>query len=169
MTGEQDVRKSIEAVNGLDFRQLVEFVRESNRIEGILTASTEEVTEHQRFVTRPVLTIGIVSKLVGVLQPNAKLRDKVGLDVRVGRHTPPPGGPHIVQVLGMMLDSANDLKREAYDVHCEYETLHPFTDGNGRSGRAIWLWMMLRQQTGYRLQRLFLHEFYYQTLAHTGR
>jgi Fic family protein len=35
-------------------------------------------------------------------------------------------------------------------------------DGNGRSGRAIWLWQMLRQEGGAPLG--FLHHFYYQTL-----
>lgn len=49
-----------------------------------------------------------------------------------------------------------------YDVHQQYETLHPFTDGNGRSGRALWLWQMIRD--GQRAQLGFLHTWYYQSL-----
>jgi hypothetical protein len=40
----------------------------------------------------------------------------------------------------------------------------PTTDGNGRSGRALWLWCMRgRAPLG------FLHQFYYQTLGAAER
>ena len=47
--------------------------------------------------------------------------------------------------------------------HVQYERLHPFTDGNGRSGRALWAWQMMRRREGLALG--FLHRFYYQTLV----
>ena len=39
---------------------------------------------------------------------------------------------------------------------------HPFTDGNGRSGRALWLWQMNNHAPFG-----FLHTFYYQTLENS--
>ncbi len=60
-----------------------------------------------------------------------------------------------------------------YISHVAYENLHPFTDGNGRSGRALWLWQMMHgtmRQVNMARDLGFLHTFYYQTLnASDGR
>jgi Fic/DOC family protein len=89
------------------------------------------------------------------------------MNVAVGSHRPPPGGPDIPGALGFLLDT---MKRglDPWTTHKRYETLHPFMDGNGRSGRALWLWQMIHQYGGrdpYALRRGFLHTFYYQTLS----
>jgi hypothetical protein len=137
-----------------------EFVRESNRIEGIHRDPTRaEVEATDEFVYAEIMTVGRVKALVAVLQPNARIRDREGLNVRVGSHIAPPGGPQIVAALQGILGAMED----PYDTHHQYETLHPFTDGNGRSGRALWLWQMLRN--GYPIPAIgFLRTWYYQSL-----
>ena len=134
------------------------FVSESNRIEGIHRVTKEEILATERFCALGSLQVKDVVELVAVYAPHAQLRTVHGLNVRVGQRIPPPGGPHIQANLESILQTANREVCTPYQVHQRYETLHPFTDGNGRSGRAIWLWQMREAPLG------FLHHWYYQAL-----
>ena len=137
---------------------LEDFVRESNRIEGILRDPTgREITAHKALLALDRITVGNLEVFVMGIQPDAVLRREVGLNVRVGNHIAPAGGPEIEGRLENIL--AHMDKHGAYKTHLAYEDLHPFTDGNGRSGRALWLWQM-----GGEAPIGFLHRFYYQTL-----
>lgn len=145
---------------------LSNFVSESNRIEGIKETIQLQIDAHQDFLMQEILQIGDLVKLVGVLQPDAVLRDVAGRNVRVGGHIPPKGGPLVISALDRVL--TNSRHGGCHEVHVDYENLHPFTDGNGRSGRAVWAWMMLRDgpRSEAMLKQLgFLHSFYYQTLS----
>lgn len=141
---------------------LNDFLSESLRIEGILRPpSIAEMDAMKAFLVLHNLTIENVTGLVKVFQPHAELRDQKGMDVRVGNHIPPKGGPRIKQLLQAVLDQANSAD-PMWDVHVAFETVHPFLDGNGRSGRAIWLWQWRRM--GREIPRSFLLEWYYQSL-----
>ena len=60
-----------------------------------------------------------------------------------------------------ILDEANLGSIDPWWTHCLYEELHPFLDGNGRSGRVLWLWQQRGRPTP---PLLFLHRFYYESL-----
>lgn len=141
------------------------FVRESNRIEGIRRAPTKgEMAAHERFLSLDAPTVADMQAFV-MSVAGRTIRDMPGMNVRVGNHFPPPGGADIPGALGFILD---DAKRGVgtYTTHRRYETLHPFMDGNGRSGRVLWLWQMIHQmQDPYVLSRGFLHTWYYQSLS----
>lgn len=142
---------------------VIDFIRESNKIEGINRNPTqEEIDEFNRFMDLREVTVKELQVFVAVYQPNARLRNEYGLNVRVGNYYPPFGGPEIYSLLESILNIQN-----AFDQHINYEKLHPFTDGNGRSGRALWAWKNRDLSLG------FLHRFYYDTLNHfshkTGR
>ena len=139
------------------------FMRESNRIEGIKRDPTkEEIDATWWFIELAEVKIADVIELVKVYQPDARIRDRADLNVRVGNHVAPQGGPAIVTRLRRLLHKINRDHCTPYWAHHQYETLHPFTDGNGRSGRALWLWHEYMRGSNAPLG--FLHTWYYQSL-----
>lgn len=144
---------------------LIRFITESNGIEGICREPLDiEIEEAERFLELNEVTLGDVVDFIGVYEPKAILRYKTGLNVTVGNHIPPLGGMSIIYALESILEDVNNFNKSSFDIHCEYETLHPFTDGNGRSGRMLWLWMEYKR-LGYLPKLGFLHSFYYQALS----
>jgi len=144
---------------------LRQFVTESNRIEGILRPPTErEVVALEGFLDLEDISVLDIANLVAVFEPGAQLRTRPGMDVRIGGHLPMEGGPKVLEALDNWCNT--HLSKGPYEAHLDYEYLHPFTDGNGRSGRALWLYgMKYRNRLPQVERRGFLHEFYYQTLS----
>jgi len=143
--------------------RILDHIRESNRIEGIeREPTTGEVQAHIDFLGLDEITIADLERFVSVYQPGAVLRLRPGMNVRVGAYYPPEGGEHIREQLQALLDEINAGVVTSWHAHLAYEALHPFTDGNGRSGRMLWYWMV--RETSF-VHLGFLHSWYYQTLA----
>lgn len=146
--------------------QIKAFLRESNRIEGIARVPfATEVKAFTEFLLVDAVTVENLSNLQNVFAPGKPLRDRVGMNVRVGSYAAPRGGPEIRDDLEQILRTLG--ARRPWETHVDFERVHPFTDGNGRSGRALWAWQMIRHgKDPFALG--FLHSFYYQTLEYSA-
>lgn len=147
---------------------LYDFAVESNHIEGI--KDKESHVKHKKalsdFLNYKKLSIKNVEQFV-IKVAGKKLRSNPNDMVMIaGRVAPKP--EIMLPLFDELLEKIQMGYLTPYEAHFEYEYLHPFMDGNGRSGRAIWLWQMVkfRQWHG---QRSFLHEHYYQSLSHLSK
>jgi Fic family protein len=84
--------------------------------------------------------------------------------VRVGNHLPPPAA----DVSGLMFELLEWWNGEATALspvlsaailHYRFEHIHPFADGNGRTGRALALWELYRR--GFDSHHIFSVDEYY--------
>ena len=84
--------------------------------------------------------------------------------VRVGLYRPPP--PH--DVSGLMFDLLEWWNEKSATLspvlssailHYRFEAIHPFADGNGRTGRALALWELYRR--GFDTHHIFSVDEYY--------
>ena len=138
------------------------FLVESNGIEGITEEPTsDQLKNAEAFIGLDEVIISHLEFLALVFQPDALLRVRKGMDVRVGDYHPPKGGLHVRETLVDILRYG--MKFTPRQIHQDYEKLHPFTDCNGRTGRLLWLWQMEKFHGGAPLG--FLHTYYYQTLS----
>ena len=86
--------------------------------------------------------------------------------VRVGNYFPPPPG----DVSGLMMEMLDWWNKDTVKLspvissavlHHRFESIHPFADGNGRTGRAIALWELYRR--GFDTHHIFsVDEFYWE-------
>jgi len=166
----EDMREVRAALSEMRFvGRLMDFAEESNHIENIHNheANKDAYNRLVVFLALDSLTIQDVCNF----NTAGKLRDKVGMDVSIGGHIPPLGCPEMAYTFKDIIDivstghapfnGARDLS--AFRNHEDFEMLHPFTDGSGRTGRAIWLWQMVKQ-FDYALENGFLKQWYYQSL-----
>lgn len=144
---------------------LRDFMQESLTIENIRRAPlTQELRATREFLGLDTVTWQAMCELALVYEPRkGRLRERGGMDVTVGSYTPPKGGPAIKGKLKEILEAINIGSVTPYRGHCLYESLHPFLDSNGRTGRTLWAWHMFRDgKDPFYIP--FLHRFYYQAL-----
>ena len=127
---------------------MTQHIRESNLIEGIddEEADQDSMMAWQRLVKEREITHGVLMQLHSeiTLHQQDLYQNERGnyrrIQVYVGAHTPPAA--HMIPSL--MMDYLQTFKSmDPINAHIRFETIHPFVDGNGRTGRMLLWWHQL--------------------------
>lgn len=111
-----------------------------------------------------------IFKLHAIIAGNAMDQGEAGryrsINVRVGNFVP----PFYKEVSGLMFELLEWWNKEALllspvlssaIIHHRFESIHPFADGNGRTGRSLALWELYRR--GFDSHHIFsVDEFYWE-------
>src|SRR6266508_3688 len=155
----------------------VRMIEEGQSIPSVTERSRREVLNYftaLRFVERhqrqAKITHDSVLELHAIIASEIMDQGRAGryrdIRVRVGSYLPPP--PE--QVSGLMKELLDWWNKDAAQwspvlssavIHYRFEEIHPFADGNGRTGRALALWELYRR--GFDTQHIFsVDEFYWE-------
>lgn len=126
-------------------------IRESNLIEGIDNPAADrrarwawKYLREQRTITKEVL-LETHRRITYTQLPKGESGHYRRVQVYVGNHKPP--GSLLVPILMTEWMEKLLINQNALDpiqMHIEFETIHPFIDGNGRTGRMLLWWHELQ-------------------------
>lgn len=155
----------------------VRAVEEGREIPAVAARARREVVNYfagLRFVeqnaAKKTISHEDISRLHKIIAGEAMDQGTAGryrtIAVQVGRYVPPP--PE--EVSGLMFELLTWWNQESARLspvlssailHYRFEAIHPFADGNGRTGRALALWELYRR--GFDTHHIFsVDEFYWE-------
>lgn len=108
--------------------------------------------------TDKIITNNSIKKIQHILEENdAGFRKQAGTQLKndqTGKviYTPPQHPDEILTLMGELEQFINDNDRSDYDdlvkmalIHHQFESIHPFYDGNGRTGRILNILYLVKQ------------------------
>jgi hypothetical protein len=134
--------------NPVAFNQrVIDFVRENNRLAGILRdPSPAEIGAHRGLLAARTLRVENLQMFVRHVETDARLREH---DWTGGRQRSYGRRTMYEDLEDLLLRSGEDLWPPEL-LQQRYMQLRPFTDANGRSGRALWLRQVEQTRTRQR-------------------
>ena len=133
----------MEADRDLDLREVFEAKNLARVTEYIRTRANEQAVDRD-------LILLLHRMLISNIDDNVAGRfRKAGEYVRVGTHLAPAPG-HIERLMDQLLvdyasDTTSHFMEKISRFHLEFERIHPFVDGNGRIGRVIVNFQLIRE------------------------
>ena len=140
--------------------EITEFLKESNAIEGVYDDQSLKQAElaWEYLMSEALLSPGVILKTHKILMKNQPLKPR-----EIGSFRQVPvyiGGKQafdwtlIIPVINNWCERANlmvkypgsggRIEGDIKDHHVSYEKIHPFVDGNGRTGRMFLNWQRVR-------------------------
>lgn len=142
-------------------------IRESNLIENIdsttedliSVAAWEFLAVHTRLNLEVVLNLHRLITVKQLAQDAGKLRM---VDVRVGPYLKMPW-EMVSGMLGLWLRTMREWSQlDPVHMHVQFEHIHPFVDGNGRTGRMLMWWHQMKRGEKPVLLTLEKRDLYYE-------
>ncbi len=148
-----------------NFSQVKEFLGESNAIESVYDTDsfTQAYLAWEYLTTHKTLTLGIILETHRILMKNQDLKDnekgyfrkipiyiggRMGIDASEIEHDL----SHWIEEMNQNHIGGDMAMTKV--LHVKYEKIHPFVDGNGRTGRMFMNWWRLKNN----LPLLIIHE-----------
>ncbi len=115
--------------------------RGPDRVPGMFEAWMDAL--HEQYVGEP-LNARMVTRWAAMIEPNYNYPDEWrGVDVMLtsftGETVIPPHSVNVPRLMLRFFEHVEDM--EALEAYKEFERIHPFEDGNGRTGKIILNWL----------------------------
>lgn len=132
----------MEADRDLDLREVFEAKNLARVMEYVRTKAIEQPLNEEMILLLHNMLIGNINDAVA-----GRFRKKNEY-VRVGTHIAPPP-EHLARLMQQLLidydaDTKSHLVEKIAHFHLEFERIHPFVDGNGRIGRLLMNYQLIR-------------------------
>lgn len=121
-----------------------DFVRVSNRMAGIIREPTaSEISAHRGLLAANALRVENLELFVHHVAHGALRSEPGARTPSANERMPPPAGDLKADLATIVL-AAQKQAASPQRLHRIYTLLSPFTDGNGRCGRALLMWQIIR-------------------------